>query len=290
MEHIFRGSGVALVTPFKSSDLSVDFDALENLIELQIGGGTDFIAALGTTGEPATMSTEERHEVYRFILDRVKGRVPIMVGMGGNNTRELVNHIKSADLKKVDAILSVVPFYNKPSQEGIYRHFMAVAEASPVPVVLYNVPSRCGVNLMPETALRLFNDSKKFIGIKEASGNLEQIKYLIDNVHGDRAVISGDDSLIYDICNMGGHGVISVMANVFPSRTAEVAHKSLSKSSDAFDSQKACSEIVKLLFAEGSPAGAKAFLSVLQIAENVLRLPLCPVSDALYEKIKMSIK
>lgn len=289
MRNIFKGTGPAVITPFKSENLSVDFQALENLLEFQIDKGIDFIVALGTTAESVTLSHEERHQVYQFIKEINKGRLPFMVGFGGNNTAEVIRHIKSADFNGIDAILSVVPYYSKPSQEGLYRHFMALAEVCPVPIILYNVPSRCGVNMTADTTLRLAKTGK-FMGIKEASGNLEQIKRIIEESPDGFGVISGDDSIIYDICNMGGDGVISVMANALPSETVELTNKSLNFGEGAETLQRKYAELVRLLFVEGSPAGVKSILHQKGMIENVLRLPLCPVSDAIYEAIEVELK
>jgi 4-hydroxy-tetrahydrodipicolinate synthase len=205
--------------------------------------------------------------------------------MGGYNTREVIEHIKSADLDGVQGLLSVVPYYNKPTQEGLYCHFMAIAEASPVPILLYNVPSRCGVNMSAETTLRLLNASDKFLGIKEASGNLEQIKTIILGAPANCVVLSGDDGIINDVCSMGGHGVISVMANAFPALTVQLTHKALEKNPEAKAVQDSVAEIIRLLFVEGNPGGVKAFLHQMGMIENVLRLPLVPVSEIMYDAI-----
>lgn len=290
MENIFKGTGPAVITPFKNDDLSVDFEALGQLLENHISNGINFVVALGTTAETATLSHEERHQVYQFIQQKVNKRIPLMVGFGGNNTAEVINHIKSANFKGIDAILSVVPYYSKPSQEGIYRHFMAIAAASPVPIVMYNVPSRCGVNMTAETTLRLAADSNKFIGIKEASGIIDQIKTIIDRAPKGFNVLSGDDANIYEISKIGGNGVISVMANAFPAEVVELTQKSISKSPDAEMLQKSYSELINLLFLEGNPAGVKAVLHQKGMIQNALRLPLCPVSDALYQRIADKLK
>ena len=290
MENIFRGTGPAIITPFKSDDLSVDFDALGNLLDFQISNGIDFAVALGTTAETATLSHNERHQVYRFIKQKINKRIPLMVGFGGNNTAEVLSHIKSADFEGIDAILSVVPYYSKPSQEGIYQHFMAIAKASPVPIMLYNVPSRCGINMEAETTLRLAGDSDKFIGIKEASGDLEQIKQIIENSRIGFEVLSGDDAVISDISALGGKGVISVMANAFPSEVIELTSKSIQKKPEAESLQASYSELIGLLFVEGNPAGVKAILHQKGMIDNALRLPLCPVSDEVYQEIADKLK
>lgn len=289
MDNIFKGTGPAVITPFKN-DLSIDFDALGRLLNFQIDAGIDFIVALGTTAETVTMSHDERHQVYQFIKKINNGRLPLMVGFGGNNTAEVINHIKSADFKGIDAILSVVPYYSKPSQEGIYRHFMAIAEVSPVPIVLYNVPSRCGVNMTAETTLRLANASEKFMGIKEASGDIVQIKNIIDRAPKGFGVISGDDSLIFAVNSIGGDGVISVMANALPEQTIAITNKSFKGESGAEELQLSYKELIRLLFVEGNPAGVKSILNQKGMIENVLRLPLCPVSDVVSQQISEELK
>jgi 4-hydroxy-tetrahydrodipicolinate synthase len=290
MKNIFKGTGPAVITPFKNESFSVDFDALERVLEFQIERGINFIVALGTTAESVTLNHEERHQVYQFIKKINRGRLPFMVGFGGNNTAEVINHIKVADFNGIDAILSVVPYYSKPSQEGLFRHFMAIADVCPVPIILYNVPSRCGVNMTAETTLRLASGSDKFMGIKEASGNLEQIKKIIDESPEGFGVISGDDSLNFSINSMGGDGIISVIANALPAQTVELTNKSLKCADDAELLQKKYTELIRLLFIEGSPAGVKAILHQKEMIDNALRLPLCPVSEQIYTKISDELK
>jgi len=290
MKNIFKGTGPAVITPFKNEDLSVDFNALGKVLEFQIELGIDFIVALGTTAESVTLSHEERHQVYQFIKGINKGRLPLMVGFGGNNTAEVIKHIKTADFQGIDAILSVVPYYSKPSQEGLYRHFMAIADVCPVPIILYNVPSRCGINMTAETTLRLAASSEKFMGIKEASGNLEQIKKIIDESPAGFGVISGDDSLIFGVANAGGDGVISVMANALPAQTVELTNKSMNHTDDAELLQSKYAELIRLLFVEGNPGGVKAILHQNGMIDNALRLPLCPVSDQTFSKISDELK
>jgi 4-hydroxy-tetrahydrodipicolinate synthase len=290
MKNIFKGTGPAVITPFKNEDLSVDFNALGKLLEFQIEQGIDFIVALGTTAESVTLTHQERHKVYQFIKNINRGRLPLMVGFGGNNTAEVLNHIKAADFDGIDAILSVVPYYSKPSQEGLYRHFMAIANECPVPIILYNVPSRCGINMTAETTLRLANGSDKFMGIKEASGNLEQIKNIIDKAPNGFGVISGDDSLIFGVCKAGGDGVISVMANALPAQTVDLTNKCLNREDDAELFQSKYKELIRLLFVEGNPAGVKAILHQNGMIDNALRLPLCPVSDGVYSRITEELK
>lgn len=290
MEHLFKGTGPAVITPFKSSDLSIDFNALERTLNYQINCGIDFIVALGTTAETATLSHDERHQVYQFIKEINNKRLPLMVGFGGNNTAEVIEHIKTANFDGIDAILSVVPYYNKPTQEGLFRHFMAIADVCPVPVVLYNVPSRTGVNLLSETTLRLSKASKKFIGIKEASGNIAQIKDIIENSHNDFFVLSGDDAMIESISAIGGNGVVSVMANAFPAEVAELTSLALQKSIEAKNLQEKYADLINLLFVEGNPAGVKAALNQMGYIDNALRLPLCTVSDKTYQAIGNLVK
>jgi 4-hydroxy-tetrahydrodipicolinate synthase len=290
MKNIFKGTGPAVITPFKNESFSVDFDALERVLEFQIEQGINFIVALGTTAESVTLNHEERHLVYQFIKKINRGRLPLMVGFGGNNTAEVIKHIKVADFNGIDAILSVVPYYSKPSQEGLFRHFMAIADVCPVPIILYNIPSRCGVNMTAETTLRLAAGSDKFMGIKEASGNLEQIKKIIDESPEGFGVISGDDSLIYGVNSAGGDGVISVMANALPAQTVELTNKCLKHSGDAESLQNKYIELIRLLFVEGNPAGVKAILHQKGMIDYALRLPLCPVSEQIYTKISDELK
>jgi 4-hydroxy-tetrahydrodipicolinate synthase len=290
MDQLFKGTGPAIITPFKSSDLSIDFDALGKVLEYQIGNGINFIVALGTTAETATLNHSERHEVYQFIKEINNKRLPLMVGFGGNNTSEVIEHIKSADFDGIDAILSVVPYYNKPTQEGLFLHFMAIAEACPTPIILYNVPSRTGVNMTAETTLRLAHASKKFIGVKEASGNIQQIKQIIDSRPEGFLVLSGDDAMIYDVVSNGGDGVISVMANALPAQVVELTNMCLGNHTESKAFQDRFAEMIRLLFVEGNPAGVKAVLHLKSMIENTLRLPLCPVSEQTYKAIHEALK
>jgi 4-hydroxy-tetrahydrodipicolinate synthase len=290
MENIFKGTGPAVITPFKSPDQSIDFKALGNLLEFQIASGIQFIVTLGTTAEAVTMSEKERHSVYNFVKDVNKGRLPLMVGFGGNNTAEVISHIKAADFKGADAILSVVPYYNKPTQEGLYRHFMAIAEVCPVPIILYNVPSRCGVNMTADTTLRLARSSSKFMGIKEASGKIDQIKKIIDRSPEGFGVVSGDDAMIHGINSIGGDGVISVLANALPAETVKLTEKCRKNEPDAITLQDSYARLIKLLFVDGNPAGVKALLHQKGMIENELRLPLCPVSERTYKRLAEALK
>lgn len=290
MGNIFKGTGPAIITPFKSGDQEVDFDALERILDFQVGNGINFMVALGTTAETATLSHNERHQVYQFIKKKIDGKIPFMVGFGGNNTAEVISHIKSADFEGIDAILSVVPYYNKPSQEGLFHHFMAIAEASPVPIMLYNVPSRTGANMTAETTLRLAKASNKFIGVKEASGDLEQIKTIVENAPEGFDVLSGDDAMVYDVVQAGGKGVISVMANAFPAEVVELTNKCLNDENDAEKLQKSYEELIDLMFVDGNPAGVKAILEQKGLIKNELRLPLWKASEETYKRIKDLLK
>ncbi len=287
-----RGLGTALITPFKA-DKSVDYEALARLLDTQLTGAVDYIVVLGTTGEAATMTDKERKEVRTFIRQHVNGRLPLVLGVGGNNTAAVIADLKAMRTELIldfTAILSVCPYYNKPNQEGLYQHFCAVAEASPIPVILYNVPGRTGVNLLPETVMRIYNaHPDKICGIKEASGNIEQIKHLINliNAEGTKReainlplVISGDDGIACKVMEAGGAGLISVASNAFPEDFKAIVHKKDQVKQAKYD------HMVRLLFKEGNPVGIKAVLAQKGIIENYLRLPLVPASKELQEEIK----
>ena len=276
---MIKGLGTALITPFKA-DGSVDYEALKRVLDTQLTGAVDYIVVLGTTGEAATMTENERAEVRTFVRKYVNGRVPLVLGVGGNNTAAVCESLKTMDLSGFEAILSVCPYYNKPNQEGLYQHFCKVAEASPVPVILYNVPGRTGVNLLPETVMRIYEaQPNKIAGIKEASGNVEQIKHLIDLVKGKLLVISGDDGIACEIMEAGGAGLISVASNAFPEDFWDIVHKK-----DQVKQAK-YQEMIRLLFAEGNPVGIKAVLTQKGLIGNYLRLPLVPASNSLQQKI-----
>ncbi len=280
------GMGVALVTPFKH-DKSIDFDALSRLIEYQIRNSVDFLVVLGTTAETPALTAAERLDVRRYVAERVAGRVPLVVGMGGNNTAALIQEIRESDLSDFSAILSVVPYYNKPSQEGIYRHYAAVAEASPLPVILYNVPGRTGVNMAPETTLRLARDFDNIIGIKEASGNIAQMDEIIKNKPEEFMVISGDDGITYPLLMLGAVGVISVIGNAFPREFSRMVRLALEGDyRQALLIHHRFTELFKLLFVDGNPAGVKCALHAMGFIENELRLPLVPTRLATYEQIR----
>lgn len=280
---MIKGLGTALITPFKA-DKSVDYEALARLLDTQLTGAVDYIVVLGTTGEAATMTDKEREEVRTFIRKYVNGRLPLVLGVGGNCTAAVCEALKTIDLTGFEAILSVCPYYNKPNQEGLYQHFSAVAEASPVPVILYNVPGRTGVNLLPETVMRIWEaQPEKIVGIKEASGNIEQIKRLIGLAEGKLLVISGDDGIACEVMEAGGAGLISVASNVFAEDFHDIVHKKDQAKQAQYE------EMVRLLFKEGNPVGIKAVLAQKGIIENYLRLPLVPASKTLQEEIKKEL-
>ena len=283
-----KGVGVALITPFNSYE--VDYDALKQMIEHVINGGVDYIVALGSTAETATLSPAEQQAVLRFIVKETANRVPIVVGMGGNNTQALVNNLRTYDLSGTVAILSVVPYYNKPSQEGMYRHFMAVAEVSPVPVILYNVPGRTGVNMTAETTLRLAHASDKFIAIKVASGSIDQMQTIIDGKPANFSVISGDDGITVELVKRGGTGVISVAANAFPERFCRCVHDAMDGLfEDAERAMESFNEPIALLFKEGNPTGVKTMTAAMGITRAEVRLPLVEGSEELAESIKNAV-
>lgn len=286
----FTGAGVAIITPFTQTG-EVDYPALDALVQMHLDCGTDFLCVHGTTGETPTLTIEEKRETRKRIIKQVNGRIPIMLGVGGNNTIAVVNELKTEDLTGIDAILSIVPYYNKPTQEGMYRHFKAIAEATELPIYLYNVPGRTGVNMLPETTVRLARECKNIVGLKAASGNLQQISRLIDIKPADFDILSGDDALTVDIMKMGGVGVISVFSNAFPSQLVELV-----RAMEKGDVEKArllndkYAEIFRLLFVDGNPAGAKIALNIMGKCENVLRLPLVPVSSSIAAEMAQAIK
>lgn len=277
--------GVALVTPFDPSG-RVDFRALERMVEHVIEGGVDYIVALGSTAETATLDAQERDEVLRFIIARNASRLPVVAGIGGNCTRAVTQELRAFDADGVDAVLSVVPYYNKPSQEGLYRHYMAVADASPRPVILYNVPGRTGVNMAAETTLRIARDSGNVMGIKEASGDMAQVRRIIEGRREDFAVISGDDGTTLELMRCGGDGVISVAANAFPRAIAHTVHTAARGGFDDADrSFESMKEAVAALFDEGNPTGVKCALSVMGLTSDRVRLPLVEGSDNLRSRL-----
>ena len=285
------GVGVAMVTPF-AEDGQVDYEALGDMVNYVIEGGVDYIVALGTTAETPTLYNSERAVIAMYTAHKINGRVPLVMGCGGNSTSEVLDQLREFDLRGADAILSVTPYYNKPSQEGLYQHFKTVAEHSPLPVILYNIPGRTGVNMTAETTLRLAREIPNIIGIKEASGNLEQMQQIIDNRPEGFLVLAGDDGIAIELMERGGDGVISVAANVFPKRFMacineakagryEVAREMWDKTN--------MDEAVEALFAEGNPVGAKCALSVMGKIGLTMRLPLVPGTEALRERFKMLI-
>lgn len=283
-----KGVGVALITPFK--DYAVDYEALERMVEHVIAGGVDYIVALGSTAETATLNPKERHDVLRFIVEKTANRVPIVAGMGSNDTHDLVEQLKSFDLSGTVAILSVVPYYNKPSQEGIYRHFMSVAEASPVPVIIYNVPGRTGLNMTAETTLRLARATKKIVAIKEACGNIEQMQQIIDGRPENFLVLSGDDGLTVELIKRGGEGVISVAADAFPKKFCTCIHNAMAGNiTQAEQEMKQLTEPINLLFREGNPTGVKGMCASMGITTSEVRLPLVEYTDALKNDIEKAI-
>lgn len=289
IQNKIKGVGVALITPFKNYE--VDFEALGRMVDYVINGGVDYIVALGSTAETATMSLEERDKVLRFIIKQTNGRVPIVAGMGGNDTKALVDQLRTFNLEDTVAILSVVPYYNKPSQEGIYQHFMAVTEASPVPVIIYNVPGRTGLNMTAETTLRLAHATDKIIAVKEASGSIEQMQKIIDGRPENFLVLSGDDGLTVELVKRGGDGVISVAANTFPEKFCRCIHNAMEgKIVEAEREIEQMDEAINLLFKEGNPVGAKAMAEVMGLADAEVRLPLVKATDSLKEEIKKAVE
>ena len=286
------GVGVAMVTPF-AEDGQVDYQALGDMVNYVIEGGVDYIVALGTTAETPTLYNSERAVIAMYTAHKINGRVPLVMGCGGNSTSEVLDQLREFDLRGADAILSVTPYYNKPSQEGLYQHFKTIAEHSPLPVILYNIPGRAGVNMTAETTLRLAREIPNIIGIKEASGNLEQMQEIIDNCPEDFLVLSGDDGIAIELMERGGDGVISVAANVFPKRFMECINKAKEGRYD--EARQKWDEAnmdaaVEALFVEGNPVGAKCALSVMGKIGPTMRLPLVPGTPALSERFKMLIE
>lgn len=285
MKTRLKGMGVALITPFKE-DGSVDYDALLRLVDYQLENGTDFLCVLGTTAETPTLTKEEKEKVKRTVIDRVGGRLPILLGVGSNSTQAVIDSVKNDDMTGVDALLVVVPYYNKPSQEGIYQHYKAVAEATELPIVLYNVPGRTGVNMTAETTLRLANDFENIVAIKEASGNIAQMDVIIKNKPEGFDVISGDDGITFPLITLGAVGVISVLGNAFPREFSRMTQLALEGDyANALPIHHQFAEMCNLLFVDGNPAGVKAMLSIMGMIENKLRLPLVPARQVTCEKL-----
>ena len=283
---IFKGLGVALVTPFMENG-AVDFAAVARVVDNLVAGGVDYILVLGTTGETPTLTKDERKALIRFVRERVAGRVHLMVGVGGNCTHDVVTTLRTWDLSGYDAILSVNPYYNKPNQEGLYQHFKAIAEASPLPVMLYNIPGRTGVNMTPATIARIAAECENVIGVKEASGDLAQMAEIKKLLPNDFLIVSGDDGLTVEVIKLGGDGVISVLANAYPAETKEIVRLALEGNTDEADAKlKAFDGIISALFEEGNPVGIKTLLRTKVVCSNTMRLPLVPGSDALLDKIE----
>ena len=281
-----KGMGVALITPFKE-DESVDYDALSKLVDYQVQNGTDYLVVLGTTAETPTLTEEEKRNILDLVITRVKGRIPIVLGLGGNCTRSVVEKLKTDNFEGIDAILSVVPFYNKPSQEGIYQHYKAIASATKLPIVLYNVPGRTGVNMTAETTLRIAREFENVIAVKEASGNITQMDDIIKHKPARFNVISGDDGITFPLLTLGAIGVISVIGNAFPKEFSRMVHLDLAGDLDnARTIHHSFTDLFSLLFVDGNPAGAKSMLSMMGFIENKLRLPLVPTRIVTYEKIR----
>ena len=291
MNNIFTGLGVALVTPFKK-DFTIDFDALATLLEKQVEGGADFLCVLGSTAETPCLSVAEKLQVKDFVIEQIKGRLPLLLGFGGNCTQELLHEVRDFDFKGIDGILSVCPFYNKPAQEGIYQHFKAVATEAGLPVVVYNVPGRTGINMSAATTLRLARDVENIVAVKEASGNVAQIDEIIAGAPDGFEVISGDDAITSQLIQMGATGVISVIGNALPREFGAMVHAALSRKADEANTLDGhLQPFYPLLSVDGNPAGIKAMMSLMGEVENVLRLPLVPARretvDALAKALQL---
>lgn len=275
--NIFKGLGIALITPF-TADGAVDYAALKRLVRFQLDNGADFLCILATTGETPTLTAEEKTNIKNLVIELVNGQVPILMGCGGNNTAAIIDELQTVDFHGIDGVLSVCPYYNKPSQEGLYQHFKAIAAATKLPVVLYNVPGRTGVNLQAATTVRLAQDCENIVAIKEASGNLEQVDEIIKNKPADFDVISGDDALTFPMVSCGAVGVISVIGNALPKEFSKMIRLQMKGEYDAARKiHHRFTDLFSLLFVDGNPAGVKAMLSEMGFIENVLRLPLVPM-------------
>ncbi len=285
-----KGTGVAIVTPFKE-DESVDLDALGKLIDYIISNGIEYIVSLGTTGETPTLDKQEKLEILQYTFEKVNGRVPVVVGIGGNNTRAVVKDVESFPLEKAAAVLSAAPYYNKPSQEGIFQHYKAIAASSPKPIILYNVPGRTGRNMEPSTTIRLAHEVPNIGGIKEAGNSIPQCMQILRDRPEHFLVVSGDDDLVLPELAAGIDGVISVAANCFPKNFSDMVRAGLAQDfSGANKLNYPLIEAYNLLFAENNPAGVKAFLYELGLIKNVLRLPVVPLSEGVHKKIKEYLK
>ncbi|WP_179339099.1 4-hydroxy-tetrahydrodipicolinate synthase [Winogradskyella ludwigii] len=286
----FIGTGVALITPF-NADLSIDFDALERLVEYNIANGTDYLVISGTTGESVTVTPEEKKELIAFIIKVNKDRLPLVLGIGGNNTAKVIEEIKATDFSGIDGILSVSPYYSKPTQEGIYQHFKAIAEVSPKPIILYNVPGRTSSNMSPETTLRLAKDFKNIVAVKEAGNNVHQYLELLRTKPKDFLILSGDDDLALGVALAGGSGVISVIGQALPKEFSEMIRLGIArKAKEAYDIHFKLMPITGLIFSENNPAGIKAVLAALDISKSYVRLPLVEATNELKMAIKDELK
>lgn len=291
MKHnIFRGLGIALITPFTENG-AVDYDAMKRIVEYQLSNGADFLCILATTGETPCLTKQEKEDIKKYIIDLVAGRIPILMGCGGNNTSAVVDELQNGDFKGIDGILSVCPYYNKPSQEGLYQHFKAISSATSLPIVLYNVPGRTGINLKAETTVRLARECENIVAIKEASGSLEQVDEILKNKPEGFAVLSGDDSLTYPMIACGADGVISVIGNALPKEFSRMIR--LEKNGEfeaAVKIHHKFTDLYSLLFVDGNPAGVKALLHEMGYMKNVLRLPLVPTRVATVQKMSQILK
>ena len=284
------GTGVALVTPFKA-DFSIDTEALCRIVNFSIDGGIEYLVILGTTAENATLTQEEKELVIKTVVECNNGRLPLVLGVGGNDTRRIVDELKTRDFSNFMAILSVSPFYNKPTQEGIYQHFKAVSEASPVPVIIYNVPGRTSSNMLPKTVLRLANDFKNIVAIKEAAGDMVQAMQILKDKPKDFLVISGDDMIALPMVLAGGSGVISVIGQGFPKEFSEMIRLGLNRKVDeAFKSQYLLADCIDMIFEQGNPAGIKQVFEALGLTDSYVRLPLVQVDESLQQRIEQFIK
>ncbi len=286
----FKGTGVAIVTPFKN-DSSIDFSATGRILNHIIKGGVNYIIVMGTTGEAPTLTKDEKQALISHVVEIVDKRIPVVIGLGGNNTQEIINCIRQMDLEGVDAILSVAPYYNKPNQRGLFQHFKEIATCSPIPVILYNVPGRTASNITSETCIELAYECDNIIGIKEASGDLAQIMRIIKGKPENFLVISGDDMLTLPIIAAGGSGVISVLANAYPAECSELVNNALKNNFKAArEIHFRFMESIELLFSDGNPAGIKAFLSTIGLCQNNLRLPLVPASKTVLSRIQKVVE
>ena len=285
-----KGMGVALITPFKE-DESVDYEALGRLVDFQLQNGTDYLVVLGTTAETPTLTEQEKKEIVSMVVSKVRGRIPVVLGVGGNCTRSVVEKLNHDNFDGIDAILSVVPYYNKPSQEGIYQHYKAISEATDLPIILYNVPGRTGVNMTAETTLRVARDFKNVVAVKEASGNITQMDDIIKNKPANFDVISGDDGITFPLITLGAVGVISVIGNAFPKEFSKMVRLALNGDyNNALTIHHRFTELIELLFVDGNPAGAKSILNAMGYIENKLRLPLVPTRITTFEKIRLVLR